>query len=227
VEDEKIMVLADPTEKRSRGRPQVRPDEETLHLIAEAARPEFLIQGYAGTSMDNVARHAGISKKTLYRLVPTKAALFQISVVDRIQQFMIAVEFESLQTHDVVKGLEHILIEFGLLVLSPDTVAILKLVISESDRFPEIVTSFYTLAIDTTFEAMEGYLRKHCELGSIELEDPHEAAGMLRGMMAMEPQRAAMLRHGPFLTRDEIVARARRCVRIFVRGCLKEKDKDA
>ncbi|RFB79475.1 TetR/AcrR family transcriptional regulator [Methylovirgula sp. 4M-Z18] len=218
------MTLADTREKRSRGRPQVRSDHDTRHLIADAARAEFMAQGYARTSMDNVAKSAGISKKTLYRLVPTKADLFQISVVDRIEQFMLAADSEGTKGQDVAAGLERIMIEFGMLTLSSDTIAILKLVIAESDRFPELATSFYALAIDRTYEAVERYLRKNCELGSIRLDDPHEAAGMLRGMMVMEPQRAAMLRHAPAPTREEIIARARRCVQVFLQGCAKEED---
>ena len=40
---------------------------------------------------------------------------------------------------------------------------------------------------------MEDGLRRLCARGLIALDDPHEAVGMLRGMMIMEPQRAAML----------------------------------
>ena len=44
---------------------------------------------------------------------------------------------------------------------------------------------------------------------------------MLRGMMIMEPQRAVMLGRGSLPTDAEIAARARACVRLFLRGCLK------
>ena len=71
--------------KRGRGRPQARPDEETRHLIHEAARRELLESGYAATCMEDVAARAGVSTKTLYRLIPTKAALFEemVSVAAR------------------------------------------------------------------------------------------------------------------------------------------------
>src|SRR5260370_9087182 len=63
-------------DRRCRGRPQVRPDDETRRIIYEAARHEFAATGYAATSMEAVARHAGVSTKTLYRLNPNKASLF-------------------------------------------------------------------------------------------------------------------------------------------------------
>ena len=49
----------------------------------ETARAEFADSGYAATSMENVARHAGVSTKTLYRLFPNKAALFEAMVTER------------------------------------------------------------------------------------------------------------------------------------------------
>jgi hypothetical protein len=56
----------------------------------------------------------------------------------------------------------------------------------------------------------------------IELDDPHAAAGMLRGMMIMEPQRAAMIGRAAVPSAAEIAERARVCVRLFLRGCLKD-----
>ena len=65
------------TDRRYRGRPQLRPDDETRQIIYEAARHEFAANGYAATSTETVARRAGVSTKTLYRLIPNKAALFE------------------------------------------------------------------------------------------------------------------------------------------------------
>lgn len=78
--------------KRSRGRPQIRPDEETIHLLIEAAAAEFHDKGYAATTMGNVAQRAGISTKTMYRLIPAKADLFQKVIADRTGRFMLKVD---------------------------------------------------------------------------------------------------------------------------------------
>ena len=86
---------------RPRGRPPTRSDDETRHLIAEAARHEFTTHGYAGACIDDVAKRAGVSKKTLYRLVPAKADLFKASVTDRIARFILAVDEEMIAAHDV------------------------------------------------------------------------------------------------------------------------------
>ena len=86
-------------DRRCRGRPQTRPDDETRQIIYEAARHEFTDNGYAATSMETVARRAGVSTKTLYRLVPNKAELFEGMVSDRLDQFLSEVGVKALRQH--------------------------------------------------------------------------------------------------------------------------------
>jgi AcrR family transcriptional regulator len=50
--------------------------EARRELVLEAALQDFAIGGMAGTSTEDVARRAGISQPYLFRLYPTKKALF-------------------------------------------------------------------------------------------------------------------------------------------------------
>src|SRR5215467_5025751 len=90
---------------RGRGRPQARCDEETRAIIFDAARAEFAATGYAATSMETVAKRAGISTKTLYRLIPNKAALFEAMVTDRIAGFVSRVKLRACEGNDVEAAL--------------------------------------------------------------------------------------------------------------------------
>src|SRR3989442_15686800 len=58
------------------------PAVERRELVLEAAVAEFASHGLAGTSTEDVARRAGISQPYLFRLFPTKKALF-LALVDR------------------------------------------------------------------------------------------------------------------------------------------------
>src|SRR5215469_6717986 len=66
---------------------------ERREAVLEAAFAEFALHGMAGTSTENVARRAGISQPYLFRLFPTKKALF-VALVERcylrIEQTFIA-----------------------------------------------------------------------------------------------------------------------------------------
>jgi AcrR family transcriptional regulator len=50
--------------------------DERRESVLEAALPEFAAHGLEGTSTEDVARRAGISQPYLFRLFPTKKALF-------------------------------------------------------------------------------------------------------------------------------------------------------
>lgn len=213
------MIEIQNTVRRGRGRPQIRSDEDTLHLVIEAAAQEFQANGYAGTGMGAVAIRAGVSTKTMYRLIPTKADLFGMVVTDRIGRFMLAFDDEALDALDLAEALERILIAYGQLTLSAETIALNRLVIGECDRFPEIATSFYERAIVRTNRAIVDWLERQCARRLIKLDDLQDASGMLRGMMILEPQRAVMLGQRAAPSADEIAARARACARLFLSGC--------
>ena len=58
------------------------PATERREMVLEAAVAEFALHGLAGTSTEDVARRAGISQPYLFRLFPTKKALF-LALVER------------------------------------------------------------------------------------------------------------------------------------------------
>src|SRR4030088_2855092 len=112
------MAEIDTTQdKRCRGRPQAPPDDETRQIIYEAARHEFAGNGYAATSMETVARRAGVSTKTLYRLVPNKGALFEEMVTERIDRVASIVKLRGCQGRDIETALTDALIVFAELIL--------------------------------------------------------------------------------------------------------------
>ena len=101
------------TDRRDRGRPQLRPDDETRQIIYEAARHEFAANGYAATSTETVARRAGVSTKTLYRLVPNKAALFEGMVSDRLDRFLSDFNLQVAEDADIEAGLNAALMAYA------------------------------------------------------------------------------------------------------------------
>ncbi len=68
-------------QERSAGRVRM-PAAERREVVLRAAMAEFSVHGFAGTSTEDVAKRAGISQPYLFRLFPTKKALF-LALVDR------------------------------------------------------------------------------------------------------------------------------------------------
>ncbi len=205
--------------QRSRGRPQLRSDEETRALIMEAARSEFAASGYATTGMESVARRAGISTKTLYRLIPNKAALFEAMVTDRIDRFASVVKLRGCQGRDIETALTEALIVYGELILDGEVIALQRTIIAENDKFPEVAETFFHKAIRRTEETLADWLRAQQARGLIQIDDAAVTAGMLLGMLVFQPQRAVMFGHTPPPSQQEIARRAKQCATLFLEGC--------
>jgi len=144
---------------KSRGRPPLRSDEETRQIVFEAARHAFAVDGYAATSTEELARRAGISTKTLYRLFPGKAALFEAMCVDRLERLLSAVDLQTNDEVDIEAGLHAALLACADLALDPDVVALQRMVLQESAAFPELAANFYKNGISRTVTALAGWLR--------------------------------------------------------------------
>ncbi len=208
--------------QRGRGRPQARCDEETRAVIVDAARHAFAANGFAGTGMDSVARAAGVSTKTLYRLFPNKVALFEGMVTERTDTLVSTVKLRACDGGDVEAALAEALVMCGELMLDGEVIALQRVVAGESDKFPDIAETFFNKAIMRTQGALADWLRVQVKRGTIAVDDVDIAAGMLLGMLALQPLRAAMFGHRPPPNRSEIEQRAKACGALFLKGCRRQ-----
>jgi AcrR family transcriptional regulator len=206
-------------DRRCRGRPQVRPDDETRQIIYEAARHEFAGNGYAATGMETVARRAGVSTRTLYRLIPNKAALFEGMVSDRLDRFVSSVNLQAVDHAEIEQALQAALMACAELTLDEETIALQRMLLQEAGKFSDAAGMFYANAILRTTAALADWLRVQQKRGLIALDDVDEAAGMLLGMVASAPRRAALFGGLPLPSRPQVEARVRRCAALFLRGC--------
>lgn len=206
-------------ERRDRGRPQRRPDDETLKIIYEAARHQFAASGFVATSMEMVARSAGVSTKTLYRLVPSKAALFEGMVSDRLDRMLTEVNLRTVVHDDIESALCDVLRVCADLALDHEVVAMQRIVLQEANKFCDLAGAFYRNGMQRTALALADWLCVQQQRGFIALDDVDEAAGMLIGMLASAPQRATLFGGAPLPTREQIEIRIRHCAALFLRGC--------
>jgi AcrR family transcriptional regulator len=207
------------TARRGRGRPQTRPDDETRAVILDAARSEFASTGYAATNMESVARRAGVSTKTLYRLIPNKAALFEAMITDRIDRFASVVRLGASDDKTLEAALCEALIVCGELILDGEVIALQRMVLSESEKFPEIAATFYHRAIRRTESTLANWLKAKRDRGLISISDAEASAGMLLGMLAFQPQRAMLFGQAPAPSRKDLEQRAQAAARLFLNGC--------
>jgi AcrR family transcriptional regulator len=144
------------------GRPRSKKEQ-----IVQAAIKVFLENGYAGTSMNRVAAEADVIKATIYSHFKDKEELFAAIIEEVTFKRMAAdtPEFEqhlhSLPPDEFVKLLTQ---KFKILSQSEEYRALLRVVIGESERFPELATLYVKTVILKGMELASGYFAKHKEL---------------------------------------------------------------
>jgi AcrR family transcriptional regulator len=144
--------------------------------ILDGARQVFLLNGYAGASMDEIAAQAGVSKGTLYNHFDSKDDLFRSLIHAEAER--IARELPSLNREDPnpTSALRRIGIAILEVMEAPATVATLRLVIGALGRFPRLGEELVTQSLGPTVNRIAEYLDTHMAAGDIQIQDTHSAA---------------------------------------------------
>ncbi|NUN67462.1 TetR/AcrR family transcriptional regulator (plasmid) [Pseudanabaena biceps] len=134
--------------------------------ILQGAMQVFFRDGYAGASMDRVAIEAGVSKQTIYSHFHDKESLFK-ALIEQITIARFHTLFESEELGGEPEQLLRQLAEVYLLKVGEDReyLSLLKIVIAESSRFPEMAKLYYQTVIQRGRYLLSQYFDSHPELG--------------------------------------------------------------
>ncbi|SBO42111.1 TetR/AcrR family transcriptional regulator [Cyanobium sp. NIES-981] len=120
--------------------------ERKRQAILDGARQEFLSHGYAATSMDRIARAAHVSKATVYSHFADKKALFRAlteqMVGERLSELFGSSPGQSLPPDPAAALTELAARCLARRPAQPPFLSLLRLVIGESERFPELARTF-------------------------------------------------------------------------------------
>jgi TetR/AcrR family transcriptional repressor of mexJK operon len=219
-----VKAAARPTEetsdveRRSGGRPTLEAARELRERILDIATDMLLSQGYGATSIEAIAKRAGVSKRTFYHRFDDKPALMA-AVVVRVIDSQRPQSYARLQWG---VDLETRLIELGGIILhaalSPRVVQLRRLMVAEVERFPELAIAVAkaggrqeaeSLVIGILKNAKPSVKRSEAEL--------HFAAQQFLQMVVTLPQSRA-LSMGPPMSASELDEWITRTVRFFLRG---------
>jgi len=130
--------------------------------ILAAAFEEFAANGYAAARLDNVAKRADIAKGTIYLYFPSKSRLFQAVVRGLIrpipEDFEVFVKGSSASACQLLGDL--ISRQYAELVMNRKARAILRLLIAESGRFPQLSEVYHREVIEPGVRAIRLVLEK-------------------------------------------------------------------
>jgi AcrR family transcriptional regulator len=170
--------------------------ERKRAAILEAATATFLRRGYLGTSMDEIAALAGVSKQTVYKHFADKERLFKAIVIGTVDVASGPVYQEVLDldaTGDLEAALRRLARRQLGLVMQPRLLQLRRLVIGEASRFPELGRVFYEQGPQRTIAALAATFAHLAERGLLEFEDANLAAAHFNWLVMSIPLNEAML----------------------------------
>jgi TetR/AcrR family transcriptional regulator, mexJK operon transcriptional repressor len=166
-------------------------------VIMEAATTLFLRKGYAGTSMDEIAAVAGVSKQTIYTHFADKERLFSDLVLrntERVDEFVEQVGTIFEDTDDLEKALLELARRYIALVIRPEVLQLRRLVIGEAGHFPGLAGTYYERVPQRVLETLASNLERLAERGLLRLDDTMLAANHFVALILWVPLDRAMFR---------------------------------
>lgn len=147
--------------------------------ILQAALPEFLENGYAGTSMDKIAKTAGVSKQTLYSYFYDKEGLFRALI-----KYVACQKFRLVWSKPLKGEPRKVLTQLAQRILQeindPDYLCFVRLIIAESGTYPELSQLFLQNVAQPAIAILVDYLQQHEELT---ISDPQVIAHIFVGTL--------------------------------------------
>lgn len=150
--------------------------------VLVAATGLFLEHGYDRTSLAQIAQQAGVSRATLFKQFPTKAALFEAAVLAAGSSAAPAPL--DVPVEDFHAGLVTLGRAYAELLARPEMAALMRTVIAESPRFPELRERTFDVGTLPVLSALGRYLRDAHAAGVAEIDDPELASAQFLGMIA-------------------------------------------
>jgi AcrR family transcriptional regulator len=179
-----------PVKRRARG-----PSADKRRAVLEAARLLFLERGFAGTSMDDVAGAAGVSKQTVYAHFSDKHRLFTELIETDVGQLDVA-------QHPLVAGMPdsddierdlRAYARFHLsVVMQPHLLRMRRMLIGEAERFPDLARAWFANGPQMSVALFASWFTALDNRGLLRVPDPVLAGEHYNWLILSTPLNRAM-----------------------------------
>ncbi len=175
------MTKDDSPTPKFRRRAEARPDE-----ILDAARDLFTAQGYAHSSVDQIAKAAGVSKGAVYLYFPSKRAILEALV----KRAVVPLSAEALAQIPLAAGNLRVTLTFFLRMVAqklsdPNVFAVPRIVIREAAIVPEIAEMYREAVLEPAMPVLIGLLKAGIASGELRPIDPELTLRTIMGPMVV------------------------------------------
>jgi TetR/AcrR family transcriptional regulator, mexJK operon transcriptional repressor len=198
-------------------RNEVSPGGKAESILA-AAKRGFLAAGFGAVSMDAIAREAGASKATVYAHFGSKEELFGAVIGRECEQYFSHFSAGELDPSDVRASLTALGRRFLELVLSPDAIALHRIILGEVTRFPGLGEVFWRAGPERQRVQIEAFMQSAVASGTLSVPDTRLAAEQFVSLVRGDFQLRQLLRLEAEAGKAEIHLAAEGAVDTFLRA---------
>lgn len=175
----------------------IRPSSREKRSAAiTAAERQFLATGYESVTMESIAKESGVAKQTLYSYFGSKRELFLALVTAKTQataQSVLSPPPRIVDAESARSLLRELLVAQLSAVMTPEVLALRRLVIGEMTRSPELAQALYEHGPRRAVKSIAGVITEMNERGVVHVQDAEQAATQLNWLVMGEPVNRAML----------------------------------
>src|SRR5438067_3355734 len=174
------------------GRPSRLESAQLSDRILDVATALFLSDGFGATSIEAVAKRAGISKRTFYHRFTGKEMLFEAVVRRLVERWTPSFDTAMLEAPSLAEGLRRTAEYMLKVALTPEALALHRMVIAEARRFPALARVLHELGAAAGIERVARHLEMRIAKGEIRPIDARFAAEQFILMVVTGPRRRAL-----------------------------------
>jgi TetR/AcrR family transcriptional repressor of mexJK operon len=206
------------------GRPTRAQQEQRHDLLLNAALDIFLERGFEAATIDEIATHVGMSKRTVYTRYKDKAALFEAAVRRAIERYTIPRAIvEAAATDDLEETLTAIARLRIANLAMPVATKLQRILIAQSYRFPALFHVAFEQGAGPTIDVLSDLFERHIAMGEIVVAEPRRAATAFLSLVVGGPARIIV--SGNMLDEAEVATRVRFAVGLFLNGVRRRDDR--
>lgn len=171
--------------------------DERRSLLLKAALDEFFEKGFTAARMDDIAGRAGLTKGTLYLYFESKVALFKALIEQLAAPNLEQIEMIASSAPSFKEAMERLATFVPIVIQQSDMPRLIKVLIGDSQNFPDIITAYRKNVVERIFKMMAGALERAREANEIEFEDANLTARLIMAPMAFSSMWHAVFGHDP------------------------------
>lgn len=153
--------------------------EDRRDLLLQCALDEFFERGYSSARMEDIANRGGVSKGTLYLYFASKEELFD-GLIETVALPRVAEVRKIVESNESFADILDLMAGQATYTLTKTSLPrLMKIMIGESNNFPETVKAYRQNVLDKVLKAFETLLSSAISRGEINLDDPKLGARMV------------------------------------------------